>query len=184
MVEYGPPVHRPFEEGFMRQNFLVTLIILVLASLPFAKAQQNAPKTDGSPVHIMLAPDAIKWLPLPRDWADGPPPSAQAEAATGATEVAILQGDPTKQGEPFVIRLRSTAGTKLPPHFHLIDQNITVLSGVFCIGTGNRLDEIACKDMPDASYFVLPKGMHHFALAKGDVIQIHGIGPFKIYWVR
>jgi hypothetical protein len=101
----------------MRQNFLIALMVLVLAYLSSAKAQENAPKTNGLAVHIMLAPDAIKWQPLPRDWADGSPPSAQAEAATGATEVAILQGDPTKEGEPFVIRIRSTAGTKLPPHF-------------------------------------------------------------------
>ena len=38
--------------------------------------------------------------------------------------------------------------------------------------------------MPAGSYMVLPKGMHHFAVAKGDVVQVHGVGPFKIYWVR
>jgi hypothetical protein len=32
-------------------------------------------------------------------------------------EVAIIQGDPTKQGAPFVFRLRSAPGTKIPPHW-------------------------------------------------------------------
>jgi hypothetical protein len=26
--------------------------------------------------------------------------------------------------------------------------------------------------------------MRHFAVAKGDVVQVHGIGPFTIHWVR
>jgi hypothetical protein len=47
----------------------------------------------------------------------------------GRSEVAIIQGDPTKEGAPFVIRIRSTPGTKLPPHWP-VDENITVLSGV------------------------------------------------------
>jgi quercetin dioxygenase-like cupin family protein len=132
----------------------------------------------------MVMPDQIKWQPLPPEWADGPPPSAQAAAATGASEVAILQGDPTKEGAPFVIRIRSAPGTRIPPHWHPIDENITVLSGVFCVGAGDKLDESACRDMPAGSYMVLPKGMHHFAVAKGDVVQAHGVGPLKIYWVK
>jgi len=52
------------------------------------------------------------------------------------------------------------------------------------VGAGDKLDENACRDMPAGSYMVLPKGMHHFAVAKGDVVQVHGVGPFKIYWVR
>jgi hypothetical protein len=30
----------------------------------------------------------------------------------------------------------------------------------------------------------MKKGMHHFAVAKGDVVQVHGMGPFKIHWVK
>jgi hypothetical protein len=84
------------------------------------------------------------------------------------------QGDPTKAGAPFVLRLRSSPGAKIPPHWHAIDENFTVLSGTFCVGTGYKFDENACKDMPAGSHFVMPKGMHHFAVAKGDVVQIHG----------
>jgi quercetin dioxygenase-like cupin family protein len=83
-----------------------------------------------------------------------------------------------------VIRIRSTPGTQLLPHWHSIDENITVLSGVFCVGTGDKLDEHACRDMPAGPYIVMPKGMHHFAVAKGDVVQAHGVGPFKIHWVK
>lgn len=172
----------------MRQKFLVGVIALGLCCLGFARIQQGKSQTNGPATnHIMLTPDTIKWQPLPREWADGPPPpefAAQAQKAIGKTEVAIIQGDPTKEGEPFVIRIRSAPGTLIPPHWHSIDENITVISGVFCLGTGDKLDENACRDMPAGSYMVMPKGMHHFAVAKGDVIQVHGIGPFKIYWVK
>ena len=118
--------------------------------------------------HVMVAPEEITWQPIPPSWADGPPPPGYT---LGHSEVAIIEGDPTKEGSPFVIRIRSTPGTQLPPHWHSIDENITVLSGVFCVGTGDTFDEHACRDMPAGSYIVLPKGMHHFAVAKGDVVQ-------------
>jgi len=57
-------------------------------------------------------------------------------------------------------------------------------SGVSCVGMGDRFDEHARRDMPAGSYIVMPKGMHHFAIAKGDVVQAHGVGPFKIHWVK
>jgi quercetin dioxygenase-like cupin family protein len=173
----------------MRQRFLVAIIAAGLGCFGFVMARQEASKTNGSPAgHVMVKPEAIKWQAIPKEWVDGPPPppelKAQSEAAIGQSEVAIIQGDPTNEGVPFVIRIRSTLGTKLPPHWHSIDENIIVLSGVFCLGTGDKFDENACRDMPAGSYMVLPKGMHHFAVAKGDVIQVHSIGPFKIYWVR
>jgi hypothetical protein len=59
-----------------------------------------------------------------------------------------------------------------------------VLSGIFCVGTGAKFDAASCKDMPAGSYIMLPKGMQHFAVAKDSVIEIYGIGPFKINWVK
>ena len=171
----------------MRWKFWIAVIAFGIGCSGSADMAQQPPNTNGSVgTHIMITPDKIKWQPLPREWADGPPPGfkGQAEKAIGQTEVAIIQGDPTKEGEPFVIRIRSAAGTVIPPHWHLIDENITVISGVFCIGTGDKLDENACQDMPAGSYIVMPKGTHHFAVAKGDIVQLNGIGPFKIYWVK
>jgi hypothetical protein len=30
----------------------------------------------------------------------------------------------------------------------------------------------------------MPKGVHHFAVNKNAVVEIYGIGPFKINWLR
>jgi quercetin dioxygenase-like cupin family protein len=161
----------------MRQKFLFAVIALGLGYVTIVQARDEAPKPAA---HVMLTPDAINWQPLPREWSNGPPPPG----FKGQSEIAIIQGDPTKEGAPFVIRIRSAPGTQIPPHWHPVDENITVLSGTICVGTGDKFDENACQDMPTGSYVVLAKGRHHFVVAKGDVVQVHGIGPFKIYWVK
>ena len=146
------------------RNVIVAVILLAVVTAGFAKARSQARPT--TEPHVMVAPDEIKWQPIPPGWADGPPPPGYT---LGHSEVAIIEGDPTKEGAAFVIRIRSAPGTQLPPHWHSIDENITVLSGVFCVGSGDKFDEHACRDMPAGSYIVMPKGMHHFAIAKGDV---------------
>jgi hypothetical protein len=30
----------------------------------------------------------------------------------------------------------------------------------------------------------MPKGVAHFGVPKGDVIQIQGVGPLKVHWVE
>ena len=60
-----------------------------------------------------------------------------------------------------------------------------MLSGAFFMGMGEVMDDDAAKEMTAGSYGFMPKEMRHFALAKGDtVVQIHGIGPFKTFFVQ
>jgi hypothetical protein len=50
---------------------------------------------------------------------------------------------------------------------------------------GEKFNESLATEMPSGSYALMPKEMRHFAWAKGEtIIQIHGIGPFKTYWVE
>ena len=76
--------------------------------------------------HATVQPDALKW-------------SAPVAYAKGA-QLAVVQGDPTKEGM-YVVRLKVPAGFKIPAHTHPNDENVTVLSGSFNIGTGDKLDE-------------------------------------------
>jgi quercetin dioxygenase-like cupin family protein len=165
----------------MRRTIVIAIALLScigwLESLE-SRTPQIANAVDG---HLVVAPDALKWQPLPPTWADGPPPPG---FTMGQTEVAFIQGDPNKEGASFVFRLRSTPGTQLPPHWHETDEHITVMSGTWCVGMGDKFDANACRNMGAGAYIFLPKGMRHFAIAKGDVVQIHGIGPFKIHWVK
>lgn len=122
--------------------------------------------------HVTVRPDAVKWGPPP----PGLPPGCQ---------VAVLVGDPTKAGVPYVLRAKLPDGYKVPPHWHPADENITVLRGALLVGKGEKLDPAATEELPAGSFCHLPKGTRHYAVAKGETtIQTHGVGPFDINYVN
>ena len=43
----------------------------------------------------------------------------------------------------FTLRLKAPAGYKVPPHTHPTAENITIISGTFNVGTGDKFDEAA-----------------------------------------
>lgn len=81
--------------------------------------------------------------------------------------MAVVEGNPDAEGQPFVIRFRCADGAKVPPHWHPTDENLTVLKGAFLIGMGDTLDESKLQTMNVGNFLLLPKEMHHFALNKG-----------------
>jgi quercetin dioxygenase-like cupin family protein len=102
---------------------------------------------------------------------------------TGA-KIAVLAGDPSKKG-PFTMRLQTPAGYKVPLHTHPTTENITVISGTFNIGTGDKFDEAAGKELGAGSYMVMPEGMKHYASTTAEtIVQVHGMGPFVINYVN
>src|SRR5689334_8709045 len=54
-------------------------------------------------------------------------------------KIAVLVGDPTKK-EYFVVRIKLPANFVVPPHSHLIDEYDTVISGVYYVGLGKKVD--------------------------------------------
>ncbi len=130
--------------------------------------------------HLLVSPDSLQWQPLPREWIVGTlPPGSDI-----SDEIAIVQGDPNKAGEPFIVRIKSLGDAVLPVHWHEFDEHVTVLSGSWCVGTGDKIDPAACTNMPAGSYIFMPKLMHHWALTKENIVEVHGIGPFKAYLVQ
>ena len=111
-------------------------------------------------------------------WEQGPkslPPGAQ---------IAVLEGDPTQEG-PFVMRLRLPDGYRIPPHTHPKTERLTVISGTFNIGVGDKFDTKAGQTMPAGSFGYWEAGMKHFVWATGEtVVQLHGIGPWQINYLN
>jgi quercetin dioxygenase-like cupin family protein len=163
---------------------LTRMIVMVAIGAGFTSSSRSDAglSTQSATTHMMVDPSGLEWRPLPKEWTEGAPPPGFDPV--GRTEVAIVSGDPTREGALYVIRLRSTPGTRLPVHWHPNDEHITVLSGTWCVGMGDRFDEGACRDMPAGSYVFVPNGSRHFAVARGTVVQIHGIGPFKAVFVK
>lgn len=120
--------------------------------------------------HATVQPEALKW-------------SAPAAYGKGA-QFAVIKGDPTKEGL-YVVRLKVPTGFKIPAHTHPNDENVTVLSGSFNIGTGDVLDEKKGELVKAGGYSFVAKGMRHYAwFTEETVIQLHGIGPQGITYVN
>jgi quercetin dioxygenase-like cupin family protein len=111
-------------------------------------------------------------------WQDGP-----ASLPKGA-QIAVLEGNPNKEG-PFVFRVKVPNGYRIPPHTHPKTERVTVISGTFNIGMGDKFDEEKLKPMPAGTYGFWEAGMKHFVSIKGEtVVQFHGMGPWSIQYVN
>jgi quercetin dioxygenase-like cupin family protein len=128
----------------------------------------SAQTSDG---HRILSPQEIKWAPGPGSIPPG-------------TEAAVLYGDPSKEGL-FAFRLKMPAGYHIPPHTHPKPEVVTVISGTFRLGMGEKADKAKAQVLPAGSFFALPPGMAHFAYADEDtVIQINSNGPWGLTYVN
>ena len=111
-------------------------------------------------------------------WMDGPP------SLPSGVQMAVLSGNPGKKGM-FRIRLKMPAGYRLPPHWHPTDEHVTVISGSFAIGMGDKLDEQQSTVLKPGGYALASANMHHFAWAKtAAVVQVNLLGPFQINYVN
>jgi anti-sigma factor ChrR (cupin superfamily) len=120
-------------------------------------------------VDLITGPDGVKW---------GPAPTLPAGA-----QMAVLSGDPSKDG-PFVLRLKMPADYKVPAHSHPTAEHVTVLSGNFHAGMGDKLDTSKGQALQPGGFVAMPANMHHFAWTTSEtVLQVHGTGPFAIVYV-
>ncbi len=140
-------------------------------SVGLAQADSKAKEAKKSEPHI-INPDTLKWAPTPKSLPSG-------------AEVVGLDGDMTKKGSQFTVRLRMPDGYKIPPHSHPADEHVTVISGSLYMGMGDKLDESAAMEMKAGAFHAIPKGVHHYAFTKGQtIIQLHGVGPWGITYVN
>jgi hypothetical protein len=69
----------------------------------FAFTGRNVAQPGGanSSSHVMMTPEAIHCQPIPKEWTAGPPPAEYSVLAGNdrKTEVAIIEGDPTKDND-------------------------------------------------------------------------------------
>jgi len=114
---------------------------------------------------------AVKWGPAPPFFPAG-------------ARFAVLQGDPSSNGV-YTVRLEMPAGYVIKPHWHPTDEHVTVLSGRFLVGMGDSVDTKQTTALGPEGFITAPAQAHHFAVAaRRTVVQVHGIGPFAITYVR
>jgi quercetin dioxygenase-like cupin family protein len=121
--------------------------------------------------HSILTPSEIKWGPAPPVMRPG-------------VQSVILYGDPSKKGL-FVMRLKFPKGYELPPHFHPVDELVTIVSGLSKFGMGEKADLSKTTALPPGSFFHMPPKMPHFAFFQEEtVIQINTVGPWGVTYVN
>lgn len=140
--------------------------LLLAGGMAMALAQDTAKKE-----HVVLTPEDIKWVDAP------------ASLPAGA-KLAVLEGDPKAEGM-FAMRLKAPAGYKLPPHWHPGYERVTVISGTFLLGFGEKFDESKMRKLGPGSFFSLPPQTPHFAMVSEEcVIQLNSVGPWKLNYVH
>jgi len=100
----------------------LTLFWVVALSLVAAISAQPAMTQNA------FTPDQVKW---------GPAPSFLAPGA----QLAVIEGDPMATSGDFTIRIKMPDGYKIAPHWHPKRENVTVISGNFKVGMGDKFDE-------------------------------------------
>jgi quercetin dioxygenase-like cupin family protein len=152
----------------MNNSLVQTICVVSLALVAFTVPTMGQEKKAGDSAHKIVHSGDLKWTPIIK-----------------GCEIALVEGNLDAEGQPFVARFHCSDGAKTPPHWHPTDENITVLRGVFLVGIGESLDESKLRAMNVGNFMLMPKEMRHFGMSKGDLIlQIHGIGPFKVNWVN
>jgi quercetin dioxygenase-like cupin family protein len=151
------------------KTILGSVIAMLLAVAP-SLARLSAEEPQSAEMHL-YPPTTIEWKPAPAAL----PPGAR---------MAVLEGDPTKEG-PFVVRFEFPQGYHIPPHTHPKTERVTVISGTLYLATGEALDRANAKQLPPGSFGYWPAGMKHTAWSEGEtVIQLHGVGPWQINYVN
>ncbi len=143
----------------------VSVVLAAMLAAPLSALAQS------STMPLVSGPDAVKWGPVP--------PSLPKGAM-----IAVLAGDPFK-ADSYVVRLKMPANYQIPAHHHPTTENVTVLSGSFHAGMGNKLDMEKGLTFAPGGFVSMPAGMNHYAWATTEtVVQVHGKGPFAIVYVN
>ena len=137
------------------------IIALLLSGTAALAAEPSAPVNNKD----------LKWMAAPNAFPKG-------------AQLAVISGDPFKDGL-YVVRLKMPKGYTIPAHNHPTSEFVTVLSGNFHIGMGDKLDKKKALLLTSGGFGEAPAKMNHYAWVTSEtVVQVHGQGPFAITYVN
>jgi hypothetical protein len=147
------------------QRMIVALVVLAgVACVGVAPVWSQ----DGH--HVIMSPADLKWADVP-----SLPPGAK---------IAVIEGPPT-EAVPFTFRLKFPADYKIPAHWHPAIEHVTVISGTFNVGMGDKLDPAKTKPLSSGSVAIMQPKTPHFGWTKEEtIVQVHGVGPWGVTYVN
>jgi quercetin dioxygenase-like cupin family protein len=147
----------------MRQNLRLLLAMTALATFSLAA---GAMASEAGSAAKIVTPESLSFAP--------------AQGLPAGAEIAVLYGDPTKEG-PFTARFRFPAGYTIATHSHPTDEFLTVISGKARMAFGEDAEEGKAQPLGPGSFMSLPAGAWHSLWIDADtVIELHSTGPFGV----
>jgi len=121
--------------------------------------------------HKMVMPNDLKWQAVP--------------SLPKGAQIAVIEG-PMNEAVPFTIRLKFPANYRIPPHHHPAVERVTVLSGTFHMGVGEKFDDKKAHALPAGGVMIMQPKTPHFAFTSNaeTVVQLHGTGPWGVTYVN
>ena len=139
------------------------ILLLALASFAAASWAQNDS-------HKMVTPAELKWSDVP--------------SLPAGAKIAVIEG-PMNEAVPFTVRLKFPAKYRIPPHFHPATERVTVLSGTFHMGQGEKFDRKNAKALKAGAIAIMQPKTPHFAWTSGEtIVQLHGTGPWGVTYLN
>jgi quercetin dioxygenase-like cupin family protein len=138
-------------------------LVVAAALFPMAISAQ-------APAHQMYMAKDLKWDESP--------------ALPKGVKVAVLEG-PMNEAKPFIARIKLPANTKIAPHTHPAIEHVTVISGGFAMGMGEKFEEKGMHTLKPGDVMIMQPKTPHYGMAKGEtVVQVHGVGPWAVNYVN
>lgn len=120
--------------------------------------------------HRMVRPADLKWQEVP--------------SLPKGAQIAVIEG-PMTEAVPFTVRLKFPANYRIPPHFHPAVERVTVISGTFNMGVGEKFDAGKLMAVETGGLMIMQARTPHFASTAGEtIVQLHGTGPWGITYVN
>ncbi len=121
--------------------------------------------------HKMVSPSDLKWNDVP-----SLPPGAK---------IAVIEG-PMSEPVPFTVRLKFPANYQISAHWHPAVERVTVLTGTFHMGIGDKLDRQQSMALSPGSIMIMQPKTNHFAWTAGEevIVQLNGTGPWGVTYVN
>jgi quercetin dioxygenase-like cupin family protein len=166
MARHGPSAAR-LRSTTMRETVRLLPLSAALAALlcNLAAVAADAPAT------TTMDAGKLKWVDVPPVLPRG-------------AKMALLDGDPGQAG-PYTLRVKMPANYRIPAHWHTQAENLTVLSGGFYYGLGDKLDLKQAHELKTGDFHHVPGKTHHYAFTrKPTLMQVHSEGPFDMHYVN
>ena len=137
--------------------------VLAVAAFSVSAGAQHA-------AHQLTMPQDLKWADVP--------------SLPAGAKIAVIEG-PMNQAVPFTVRLKFPANYRIPPHTHPAVERVTVLSGTFHMGMGEKFDRRAGQAVEAGGLMIMHPGTAHFAWTEVEtVVQLHGTGPWGVTYLN